>query len=101
MLKGISKRLERYCRDKAPYESLFGLKPACISNQIRLLAKKANVDLHTHSLRHYFGTKLVEKGANLRAVQELMGHSSLNTTQVYVCVTAKHLEGAIDLLETK
>jgi integrase/recombinase XerD len=99
LIRSIRNKLEEYCQDKAPYESLFGLKPACISNQIRILAKKAGVDLHTHSLRHYFGTKLVEKGANIRAVQELMGHSSLNTTQVYVGVTSRHLESAIKLLE--
>jgi len=99
LLGSVSKKLQRYCQDKAPHESLFGLKPACISNQIRMLAKKAGVDLHTHSLRHYFGTRLVEKGANIRAVQELMGHSSLNTTQVYLGVTSKHLESAVKLLE--
>ena len=99
LLKSITKKLEKYCQDKAPYESLFGLKPACISNQIRMIVKKAGVDLHTHSLRHYFGTRLVEKGANIRAVQELMGHSSLSTTQVYVGVTSKHLESAVELLE--
>jgi len=101
LLKGISRKLEKYCQDKAPYESLFGLKPVCISNQIRLSAKKANVDIHTHSLRHYFGTRLIEKGANIRAVQELMGHSSLSTTQVYIGVTSKHLESAVKLLEDK
>ena len=86
-------------QNRKPNERVFGLKPACLSGQIRKLAKKAGVDLHTHSLRHYFGTSLVEKGANLRAVQELMGHSSLNTTQIYVGVTAKHLEDAVKLLE--
>ncbi len=99
LLESVSRKLQRYCQEKAPHESLFGLKPACISNQIHILAKKAGVDLHTHSLRHYFGTRLVEKGANIRAVQELMGHSSLNTTQVYLGVTSKHLESAIKLLE--
>jgi site-specific recombinase XerD len=99
LIHSVSAKLERYCKHKSPYDSLFGLKPACLSNHIRLIAKRAGIELHTHSLRHYFGTKLVEKGANLRAVQELMGHSSLNTTQVYVGVTSKHLEGAIRLLE--
>jgi integrase len=98
LLKTTLKRLRKYCEDKNPQGSLLNLKPACISNKIRLLAKKAGVDIHTHSLRHYFGTKLVERGANIRAVQELMGHSSLNTTQVYIGVTAKHLEKAISLL---
>ena len=55
--------------------------------------------MHTHSFRHYFATSLVEKGANIRAVQELLGHSNLNTTQVYLSVTASHLEEAIELLD--
>ena len=45
------------------------------------------------------GLTLVEKGANIRVVQELPGHSSLNTTQVYLSVTANHLEEAIGLLD--
>jgi len=100
LMNGTNEKLKRFCKDKRPNDSLFGLKPACISMKICALSKKAGVDLHTHSLRHYFGTRLVEKGANIRAVQELMGHSSLNTTQVYVGVTAKHLEEAVGLLET-
>jgi len=101
LLDSTAESLRKYCRGKHPTESLFGLKAACISNKMSQIAKKAGVDLHTHSLRHYFGTRLLEKGANIRAVQELMGHSSLSTTQVYVGVTAKHLEDAVGLLETK
>jgi integrase/recombinase XerD len=99
LLSRMCDNLKEYCKDKHPKDNLFGLKAGCISNQIRMLAKKAGVDLHTHSLRHYFGTRLVEKGANIRAIQELMGHSNLNTTQVYLGVTAKHLEDTVKLLE--
>ena len=67
--------------------------------KIKEWADKAGVPIYTHSFRHYFATKLVEKGANIRVVQELLGHSSLNTTQVYLSVTAKHLEEAIGLLD--
>ena len=49
--------------------------------------------------RHYFATTLVEKGASVWVVQELLEHSSLNTTQVYLSVTANHLEEAIGLLD--
>jgi len=80
-------------------ESVFGLKPRSLGNKFRDWSNKAGVDLHTHSFRHYFATTLVERGANIRAVQELLGHTNLNTTQVYLSVTGNHLEEAIGLLD--
>ena len=69
------------------------------AEDIREWTDKAAVPIHTHSFRHYFATTLVEKGTKIRVVQELLGHSSLNTTQAYLSVTAKHLEEAIGLLD--
>ena len=91
--------LKKLCCDKHLNDRVFGLTPQSLELKINDWAKKSEVPIHTHSFRHYFATRLLEKGANIRVVQELLGHSSLNTTQVYLSVTANHLEEAIGLLD--
>ena len=55
-------------------------------------------DLKPHDLRHSFATRLLERGVNLRVIQELLGHSDVCTTQIYAEVAGNHLEDAINAL---
>ena len=60
------------------------------------VAKGLSPDVHPHTLRHAFGTHMLEEGADLRAIQELLGHERLATTQRYTQLSVKHMMSVYD-----
>ena len=88
----------------APTNALFlnryggRLSPRSIQKIVKKSARQASINpkTHTHSMRHTFATHMLEGGADLRVVQELLGHSSPATTQIYTHLDFQHLAQVYD-----
>jgi len=105
-LKSIEEYLKKYRSffEKEKSEFLFlsrrgkKLTRMDVWNILRKRAKDAGIEkeLHPHILRHSFATHLIEGGADLRSVQEMLGHSSIITTEIYTHVNQKQLTKIYD-----
>lgn len=86
--------------EKALFVSRRGkrLGPRAVQQRLRRAAMQRGLDapLHPHMLRHSFATHMLESSGDLRAVQELLGHSDLATTQVYTHLDFQHLAKVYD-----
>ena len=69
------------------------LSPQTVWQRLRLRSQRAGVavPVHPHMLRHSFASHVLQSSGDLRAVQELLGHASISTTQVYTRLDFQHL----------
>ena len=90
-----------YAENDFPYLFVTNRSTKLLPRSVQLLLKDIqlkcglDIDLHPHMLRHSFATHLLDNGADLRSVQELLGHENLSTTQLYTHLTFDRLKNAI------
>jgi integrase len=90
--------LREQCEGKASQQRVFDLSPNSIYLMVRTLAEACGLQsFHPHSLRHFFAVYLLERGATLNNLRELLGHDSIATTSIYLSVSPMGLIDTIAL----
>ena len=99
--KNLRQAMEYFCalakNDKI--DRPLGIRPmssSSIQRTVQRMGMRVGIKITPHRFRHTFATHLLDNGANLRVLQELLGHHSIRSTQVYLHVSKKHLTQTLD-----
>lgn len=102
LIKSLNTKLSDYISKNhlVPADRLFPIGPNRLARMVREAAARAGLsNITPHQLRHFFATSLVERGAELHKVKELLGHEDISTTALYLDVVPTHLRKTVELLE--
>ena len=98
----LEKRKEKIFDNKYVFSKIIGVKfnNDFVSKNFKKAVRKAKISekVHFHTLRHSFASRLVQKGASIYIVKELLGHRDVTTTQIYSHLEQSNLKKVIRLL---